>query len=61
VAAFFIGHELADVSWYGLVILATSRGRTLLADRPYRIIIGACALFLLYLGARFVLSSLDFL
>lgn len=58
VAAFFIGHELADVTWYGLVILATSRGRRLLADRPYRIIIGACALFLLYLGARFALTSL---
>lgn len=61
VAAFFIGHELADVSWYGLVILATSRGRKLLADRPYRVIIGACAVFLLYLGARFVLVSLDVL
>ncbi len=61
VAAFFIGHELADVSWYGLVIFATSRGRKLLAEKPYRIIIGACAVFLLYLGARFMLSSLDVL
>jgi threonine/homoserine/homoserine lactone efflux protein len=61
VAAFFIGHELADVSWYGLVILATSRGHRLLADRPYRAIIGTCALFLLYLGARFLLVSFDVL
>ncbi|MDO8848679.1 MAG: LysE family transporter [Coriobacteriia bacterium] len=59
IAAFFIGHQLADVTWYGLVIFATTRGKRLLADRPYRLIIGACALFLLYLGARFFLGSLD--
>lgn len=57
VAAFFIGHQLADVTWYGLVITATARGKRVLSDRPYRIIIGACALFLLYLGVRFVLVS----
>lgn len=61
VAAFFIGHELADVAWYGLVIIATARGRRLLADRPYRIIIGLCALFLLYLGARFALDGIGVL
>lgn len=57
VLAFFIGHELADVAWYGLVIAATSRGRRLLSDVPYRLIIGACAVFLLYLGARFFLDG----
>ncbi|MHB1476229.1 MAG: LysE family transporter, partial [Coriobacteriia bacterium] len=58
VAAFFIGHQLADVSWYGFVIAATARGRSLLTPAVYRAIIGACALFLLYLGARFVLEGL---
>ena len=58
VAAFFIGHQLADVTWYGFVIAATSRGRSLLTPGVYRTIIGACALFLLYLGARFVLDGL---
>lgn len=58
IACFFIGHELADVTWYGLVIAATARGKQLLTDRPYRLLIGACALFLLYLGARFFLNSL---
>jgi threonine/homoserine/homoserine lactone efflux protein len=59
VACFFLGHELADVTWYGLVIAATARGKRLLTDRPYRLLIGACSLFLLYLGARFFLGSLD--
>lgn len=58
VAAFFIGHQLADITWYGFVIAAVSRGRGLLAERPYRIVIGALALFLVYLGGRFVLDGL---
>ena len=57
VVAFFIGHELADVAWYGLVILAVSSGRKLLSDHSYRMIIGACAVFLLYLGVRFALDG----
>lgn len=61
VIAFFLGHELADVTWYGLVIAATTRGRHLLADKPYRAIIGACAFFLLYLGTRFVLTGIGVL
>ena len=58
VVVFFIGHELADVVWYGLVIVAVSSGRRLLSDRLYRVIIGACAVFLLYLGIRFALDGL---
>lgn len=61
VIAFFIGHELADIAWYGFVITAVSRGRGLLAERPYRVVIGACAAFLVYLGARFVLDGIGVL
>lgn len=58
VAAFFIGHQLADVTWYSFVITAVSRGRGMLSQRPYRIVIGALAVFLLYLGVRFALDGL---
>ena len=61
VVAFFIGHELADVAWYGFVIAATARGRSLLTPTVYRTVIGACAVFLLYLGARFILEGLAIL
>lgn len=61
VGAFFIGHELADIAWYGFVIIAVSRGRKLLTPRVYRTIIGALAVFLLYLGARFALEGLGLL
>jgi len=61
VVAFFIGHELADIAWYGFVITAVSRGRGLLAERPYRVVIGVCAVFLLYLGVRFFIDGVGML
>ncbi len=40
VAAFFIGHELADITWYAFVIYAVHAGKGLLSPRLYRGIIG---------------------
>ncbi|GAB4280417.1 MAG: LysE family transporter [Coriobacteriia bacterium] len=57
VAAFFIGHEAADVLWYGIVIAAVHSGRRFLNDTVYRWIIGVCAAFLVLLGGQFVLSA----
>lgn len=61
ILAFFIGHELGDVAWYGIVIAAVSRGRSSLTGTPYRLVLGACALFLLYLGAAFALDGIGVL
>ncbi len=61
IAAFFIGHQLADVAWYGFVISAVHSGRTLLGDTAYRVVIGVCAAFLVYLGGRFLLDGLGVL
>ena len=57
VVAFFIGHELADVAWYLFVIFAVSRGRRLLSPRVYRVVMGVLAAFLVFLGARFLVSG----
>jgi threonine/homoserine/homoserine lactone efflux protein len=59
VAAFFIGHQLADIAWYGAVIMAVSSGRRILSDKLYRGIIGTCAAFLLYLGASFIIDGIS--
>lgn len=59
VVAFFIGHQLADVAWYGFVIFAVSRGRGLLSPRVYRIVMGALAAFLVILGGSFLLSGIQ--
>lgn len=61
VAAFFIGHQLADVAWYGLVIGATARGKRALPPSAFRIVLGVCGVFLLYLGVRFGLDGLGVL
>lgn len=53
VASFYIGHELADIVWYGALIAAVSSGRHLLSDRVYQAVMGSLAVFLLLLGARF--------
>lgn len=58
VAAFFLGHELADFAWYFAVALAVASGRRFLSDRVYRVVIGGCALFLVYLGVTFVVAGM---
>lgn len=58
VLAFFIGHELGDLAWYALVVQTVHSGRRFLSDRAYRIVMGACATFLVYLGGAFMLSVL---
>jgi len=57
VLAFFVGHQLADITWYTFVILAVAKGRELLSPTVYRGIIGALASFLIVLGMRFLLEG----
>lgn len=56
-AAFFLGHELADVAWYGLVISLVHRGRALLTPRVYRYTIGVLGALLGVLGVRFLVEG----
>ena len=57
VAAFFVGHQLADVVWYSAVIFAVSAGRHLLSDGVYRFIMAGLACVLLFIGGRFLLAG----
>lgn len=60
--AFFTGHILADFAWYSFISVGLHKGRHLLNDTHYRIIIGVCGFFLLFLAFSFlykgVISSL---
>jgi threonine/homoserine/homoserine lactone efflux protein len=47
VMAFFIGHILADFSWYSLISFSVGKGRRFLSNAMYRALFGACTLFLL--------------
>lgn len=50
---FFIGHILADFSWYSMVSLMVSRGRRFMSDKIYRVIIASCAFMLIFFGMTF--------
>lgn len=53
VAAFYLGHILADLLWYWAVAFTVSRGSSWLSIKAYRGVLLACAAFLLVMGVRF--------
>lgn len=61
VALFFIGHILADLTWYTGVSIAVAGGRRIFSDRAYQVVVFICGLFLVYVGIWFIDSALGFL
>ena len=60
VAAFYVGHIMADYGWYSFVALVVASGRLLLSDAVYQGMLMACGLFLIGLGAYFAVSGIRF-
>ena len=56
--AFFSGHILGDLFWYLAVSTAVWKGRRLLSDRRYRILIGTCASCLIVFACLFAWSGI---
>ena len=59
--SFYFGHILSDLSWYSLVALLIARGKTLLSQPVYRLILLVCGLFLIALSVYFIYSGIKFL
>lgn len=57
VIAFFAGHIAADLGWYSLLSLAVAKGRAVMSDKVYRIMLFACGLFLICFGSWFLLGT----
>ena len=57
VAAFYLGHISADYSWNTALSTLLGSGRRWISDGLYRAIIGACGLFLIYLGVVFLMKG----
>ena len=55
---FFVGHILADLAWYWLVTAAVARGRRILSDRGYRVLMVCCGIFLLGFAGQFLGAGL---
>jgi threonine/homoserine/homoserine lactone efflux protein len=59
VAAFYLGHILADLAWYAFISLGVAKGRRFLSDTFYRRLIGGCASFLVIFACYFFYSGID--
>jgi threonine/homoserine/homoserine lactone efflux protein len=59
--SFYIGHILADLSWYSLVAFVITAGRSLLSQPVYRGILLTCSFFLIALSIYFIYSGINFL
>ena len=59
VAAFFLGHILADLAWYGFISLGVAKGKQFFSNRAYRWLIGCCASFLVLFACYFFYSGID--
>lgn len=55
--AFYLGHISADFLWNSFLASAISSGRRWMNNRTYAILLGASALFFVYLGITFLLRG----
>lgn len=56
---FYFGHILSDLVWYSFVSFVIWKGRKFVTGIGYKILIGACALFLVYLGVSFIYDGIS--
>jgi len=56
---FYFGHILSDFVWYSIVSILIWKGKNLLMGNGIKILILACAAFLLYLGVVFIYDGLS--
>ena len=54
VGVFYVGHILADFSWYSLVAWAAASGRRWISPKAYQRLLLGCGLFLAGMGGGFV-------
>jgi threonine/homoserine/homoserine lactone efflux protein len=57
--AFIVGHWAADLGWFTLVSVSVHRGRFILGEKAYRIILGMCGIFLILFGAYYLTKVLS--
>jgi len=56
--AFMIGHWGADTIWYTFVSTTVAKGRALLSDRTYHIVMAACGVFLILFGLYYLSGAI---
>jgi len=54
---FLIGHWSADLGWYSTISFFSSKGSEFMSGNQYKILMKICGLFLIVLGAYFLLTA----
>lgn len=54
VAVFFIGHITADLGWYSVISFTIAKGKEVMGDKGYRVLLYLCGGFLVVFGIWFV-------
>jgi len=54
---FFIGHTLADMSWYVFVSYCIHKGKKIIGDTFYKYLIITCAFLIIAMGAFFIYNG----
>ena len=60
VALFFLGHISADLAWYSIISYAVARGRKVMGNRGYKAVLMLCGVFLIFFGAWFLSTALEY-
>lgn len=55
---FFAGHILGDLVWYSVISFAVGKGRRFFSNRTYKILVGACAVFLVGFAVWLVVTGI---
>ena len=58
---FYVGHILADLTWYSLISIAVSGGRRLITPQIYRWLLIGCGVLLIVFAGRFIIGALKIL
>ena len=58
ISVFFMGHILADFSWYSFISFSISKGRRFISKRVYKSIIAICGLTLIGFAFWFAINTL---
>lgn len=57
IAVFYLGHISADLAWYSIISYAAAKGRRIMGEKSYRIVLAICAVFLILFGAWFITAA----
>ncbi len=55
--SFYVGHELSDFGWYGIVGLVLISGKNLLGPQVYGVLVLACGVAIVVLGGWFLVTG----